>query len=397
MIRRLANVGAIVAVLVFWAATAFAAPTITGVRIGQHDSGKTRFVLDLDEALEYSIFTLANPNRVVIDLPELHWAAPQGDAVSGKGLIDRFRVGLFRPGVFRVVLDVNETLSVDRAFVLKPQGPFAYRLVLDLKPIDPATFNAGVGRRGSVPFTPIGAPSIPRAPAQPSGDQRPTIVIDAGHGGIDPGAVSPNRRYEKDITLAVAKALKRELDRSGDYNAILTRDRDIFLQLRERVAIARAAEADLFISVHVDTLSRRSVRGASVYTLSETASDQEAAALAAKENKSDIIAGIDLDVEDQEVASILIDLAQRESMNNSGIFAGGLATELARSVRVLRNTHRYAGFRVLKAPDVPSVLIELGYLSNAEDEAMLRSASGQIRISKAIVRAVDTYFSDFER
>jgi len=219
------------------------------------------------------------------------------------------------------------------------------------------------------------------------------VVIDPGHGGIDPGTTGRRKRvFEKHITLAMARRLKRELDNGGRYKTVLTRTRDVFVRLRDRIARARGSGADLFISLHADSMANSRIRGASVYTLSERASDKEAAALAAKENKADLIAGMDLSANSKQVTDILIDLAQRETMNHSVRFARILVDEMRKSTRFLRKSHRFAGFAVLKAPDVPSVLLEMGYLSNAEDEARLIQPRYRARLAKAIARAIDRYF-----
>ncbi|MEE1569286.1 MAG: N-acetylmuramoyl-L-alanine amidase, partial [Alphaproteobacteria bacterium] len=200
-------------------------------------------------------------------------------------------------------------------------------------------------------------------------------------------------RFEKVITLAMAKELKKKFEATGRYKVVLTRTRDIFIRLRERLAKARQAQGDLFISLHADSIKNRSIRGLSVYTLSETASDKEAAALARSANKSDLIAGIDLTYETTEVTNILIDLAQRETMNLSAHFANLLITDFRRQVKVLHKTHRFAGFAVLKAPDIPSVLVELGYLSNAGEEQLLRDPKYRGKLGAAIVMAVDKFFA----
>ena len=191
----------------------------------------------------------------------------------------------------------------------------------------------------------------------------------------------------------MARRLKRELDQGGRHKAVLTRTRDVFVRLRGRIARARAAGADLFISLHADSLPDPRVQGASIYTLSERASDKEAAALAAKENKADLIAGMDLSHNSKQVTDILIDLAQRETMNHSVRFARILVDEMRKSTRFLRKSHRFAGFAVLKAPDVPSVLVEMGYLSNAQDEARLTRPRYRARLAKAIAGAIDRYFA----
>ena len=221
-------------------------------------------------------------------------------------------------------------------------------------------------------------------------------MIDAGHGGVDPGA-SGRKAREKTVTLAFSKELARQLRNSGKYEVYLTRSRDIYIPLRQRVNVARKHQADLFISIHADAIKRKNVRGMSIYTLSETASDKEAAALARKENRSDIIVGIDFDDQPPEVADILIDLAQRETKNLSVKFANLVVKNARGSTRLLERTHRFAGFRVLKAPDVPSVLIELGFLTNRSDEKQLLSASWRRKIAKSLVKSVDGFFSSSQQ
>jgi len=234
-------------------------------------------------------------------------------------------------------------------------------------------------------------------PRQPDTERAmPVIAIDPGHGGVDPGATGVSGDYEKHITLLVARAIQKALEKTGRYRVVLTRDRDIFKSLRDRVEFARQAGAKLCISIHADTIEKKNIRGLSVYTLSETASDKEAAALAEKENKADLISGVDLSGETSEVTNILIDLAQRETMNESARFATTALKELGRVTKLLRNTHRFAGFAVLKAPDVPSVLVELGFLSNRQDEKALRRKSHRAKLAKAIARAVGKYFTRVE-
>ena len=223
---------------------------------------------------------------------------------------------------------------------------------------------------------------------------RPVVVIDPGHGGQDPGAIGAAGTFEKTITLAVSREVRRALEQTGRYRVHLTRDGDDFLPLRERVQRARRWRADLFLSIHADSIGSDETRGASVYTLSDTASDAEAAALAARENRADIIAGIDLSHESRDVANILIDLAQRETMNRSAELARLLVHELGQEVRMLPvRPHRFAGFAVLKAPDIPAALIELGYLSNPEDERLLRQGAHRRRVAAGIQRAVDAFFA----
>ena len=234
------------------------------------------------------------------------------------------------------------------------------------------------------------------ASARPRPPHRPLIVLDAGHGGHDPGTVGSRGTYEKDVTLLAARELENQLEATGRYRVILTRTGDTFLGLGERVAIARDSGGDLFISMHADAIHRREVRGASVYTLSEVASDTQAAALAQKENRADLLGGVNLANQSREVSRILIDLMQRETKNRSAVFASGLLPELARHTALLSGSHRFAGFTVLTAPDIPSVLMEMGYLSNLEDERLLLTPAHRAKLARATVRAVSRYFAQKE-
>lgn len=374
------------------AGVAAAKPAVVGLRIGVH-AETTRVVLDLTDDLKYRVFTLPSPYRVVVDLPEVAWKVSVKRLSAGRGIVQRFRYGLFQPGTSRLVLDLKAPVRLRKVFMLRPTANFGYRLVLDLAAVSAKDF-----RREGEP-TPLAAPkTTPAAVAKKTAPERSgpiVIAIDPGHGGVDPGTQGTSGVYEKWITLAAARELARQLEATGRYRVVLTRNRDVFVPLPQRVAIARKAGADLFISLHADSIANHKIRGASVYTLSENASDAETAALAAKENKADVIAGIDLSsqVYDAEVANILIDLAQRQAKNESAQFVKALVPELGKSARLLRKTHRYAGFRVLKAPDVPSVLIEMGYLSNPRDERMLRNPNTRAKLMAAIRRAIDRYFS----
>lgn len=383
---------------------------VTDLRVGEN-AKTTRVVLELSNSVEFRVFTLADPYRVVIDLPAVGWRLPVRPLPKGKGLLAKLRYGLFKPGVSRVVLDINGPAAVDKAFMLVPLGAHPYRLVLDLVPTSRAAFLKRAGRPDARAASGKPVPGRPRPGLGTSktavsslplrkprrGASKPVIVIDPGHGGVDPGTTSVGGIYEKHVTLSVAREMKAQLERTGRFRVVLTRERDIFLRLRDRVAKGRDAGARLFISIHADAIKNRRVRGLSVYTLSERASDKEAAALAEKENKADLIAGIDLTGETPEVTNILIDLAQRESMNESVRFASLLIKELRRKkASVLRRSHRFAGFAVLKAPDVPSVLLEVGFLSNREEEKALRSRKYRAKLAAAVVRAVDGYFARVE-
>lgn len=373
-------------------AFAQAAPEVTEVRLGLH-SDRVRVVLETDSKLDVTPFLLANPYRAVVDLPEVRWRLEPEAGQTGKGFITGYRFGQFRPGLARMVFDLEHPAIIARSFFIAPDKGYPWRYVLDLERTTAAEALAHIGRPPDARRLGKQPPEDRPSPPEKRPSPHKVVVVDPGHGGIDPGAIGSRKGiYEKKVTLAMARTLRRALGRTGRYKVVLTRDDDRFVRLRKRIALARAAGADLFISLHADSLPNPRIRGASVYTLSETASDKEAAALAAKENKSDLIAGIDLSRNSDEVANILIDLAQRETMNHSARFAKLLTKEVGKTTRFLRKSHRFAGFAVLKAPDVPSVLFELGYLSNAKEEKRLMDSAYQTRLAKAIVRAVDRYF-----
>jgi N-acetylmuramoyl-L-alanine amidase len=373
--------------------------TVEDIRIGQHPD-KIRFVMDLSRPLDFKVFSLADPYRVIVDLPEVTFSRDAHPENRRPKAIKGFRFGLFRPGTSRVVIDTAQPYSIAAAFSLPAKGNQSARIVLDLKPTTRAAFltesakSVAAAQAARRPILTAPKPAAPPLLTRPQrrANEKVLVAIDAGHGGVDPGAIGVSGVYEKQIVLNAARVLKSELERTGRYKVLLTRDRDVFLRLRERIAIARSAGADLFVSLHADSIPNRKLRGASVYTLSEKASDKEANLLAVNENKSDIIAGMDFGTETPEVTSILIDLAQRETMNHSARFAGMLVREMRGEVKLLRTAHRFAGFAVLKAPDIPSVLVELGFLSNNHDEKLLRSNAHLKRVAGALRRSIDNYF-----
>ncbi len=367
-------------------ASAEPAAVTRDIRIGVHGS-TTRLVLETDKAIVFSAFVLARPDRIVIDLPKLDFKLKRGGP-RRRGLISNLRYGLFRPGQSRLVLDLAKPALIGTSFVLPPVDGAGYRTVIDLKPTSRAKFTAALKppKRKTVRRKPV------KSPKKPAG-AKPVVIIDPGHGGVDPGTISTSGIYEKRITLSFARQLKKHLAASRKYKIVLTRERDVFRKLRDRVDFARSQGGDLFISIHADSIADKQFRGSGVYTLSERASDKEAEALASKENKSDVIAGVDLDVHDEEVATILIDLTQRETMNYSAIFAEALVKRLRDEGRMRRKPHRFAGFLVLKAPDVPSILVEIGYLSNRQEEKLLMSPKKRRGIVNAIAKAVDDYFA----
>ncbi|WP_254424095.1 N-acetylmuramoyl-L-alanine amidase [Thalassospira marina] len=374
---------------------------VLGARLGVYPD-KTRFVIDLDSDVDFTYFLLPDPFRIIIDMPEIDWSAPPGKVTSGGGIISGLRYGLFKPGTFRVVLDVSQPALISKIFTLPSSGGKPNRLVIDVAPTSRDTFMAAsresmaaysARQRNDTSVTEKSADvAVETGQTSQTGHEKPLIAIDAGHGGVDPGTIGVGGVYEKDVTLAAARELAKVLTDSGRYRALLTRDKDVFLKLRQRTEIARKNHADLFLSLHADSISDSSHRGASVYTLSENASDKEASALASKENKADVIAGIDLSEENSLVQSILIDLAQRETMNLSSNFATDMVRELKNDVKLQQRTHRFAGFAVLKAPDIPSALFEMGYLSNPTDAKLLQSAVHRTKMAKAIMRALDDYF-----
>ncbi len=362
---------------------------VSSVRLGLH-ADKTRFVMEMSEKPVYNIFFLPNPYRIVIDMQEVVWK-PAKRKNRKTGTIENYRYGLFRQGTSRVVLDLNAPVKVLRKVILPPSEGKPYRFFIDIQKTTDAAFQQAViqSRKRQIALK----PPVVQVEPKPKKNRKLNIVIDAGHGGIDPGAIGKSGVYEKQLTLQVAKKLRDRLKKNPRYQPIMTRSKDTFLSLRERVAVARKYNADLFISIHADSIGRADIRGSTVYTLSENASDDEAEELAHANNKSDVIAGVDLEEQDDTVQGILIDLAQRETMNFSVKFAKMLIPEIAQSgMKVGGRSHRFAGFRVLKAPDVPSVLVELGYLSNRQDEKILKSSNGQTKLAASIAKAIDKYF-----
>ncbi|ESR25080.1 N-acetylmuramoyl-L-alanine amidase [Lutibaculum baratangense] len=357
------------------------------------DEARTRFVLDLDRQIEFDVFTLADPARIVVDLPETVFQLDDTAGREGRGLVSAYRYGLFAPGKSRVVLDATGPVDVEKSFVVEAEGGEPARLVLDIVGTDRDAFLAEIALQDRKRAKP--SPS-PTPEAKPAGREngRHVIVLDPGHGGIDPGAISPKGTREKDVVLAVAKKLKGDLERTGRFRVLMTRDDDIFVPLGDRVGFARKNEAALFISIHADSVRRGQVSGATVYTLSDRASDAMAAELAEQENKADAIAGVELPSEATAVADILLDLVRRETKTLSIHFARTLVDGLGRTVDMVNNPHRHAGFRVLRAHDVPSILLELGYLSSSNDEKRLLDGEWQEKVSSTVTRVIERFFGD---
>lgn len=358
------------------------------------DASRTRFVADLTDSVEIGIFTLADPYRLVVDLPQVRFALPDGIGDGGRGMISAFRYGQISPGKSRIVLDVTEPVDVDKSFILPSESDQPARLVIDVVPTTRESFIAANRRyRDAQSAEALEKRSRSLVPRSNEGTKALTVVIDPGHGGIDSGATGKTGALEKDITLEFAELLGGKLEGTGLYNVHYTRQDDRFVALGERVEIARSLEADLFVSIHANSFSMRSVRGTVVYTVSDSASDKMAAEIAASENQSDVLAGIDIDDSDSDgVLDILIDLTRRETRNFGVVFARNLVSELRSSTKMFKIPHQQAGFKVLEAPDVPSAMVELGYLSNAEDEKQLLSSEWREKAAESIVRAIAGFF-----
>ncbi len=378
-----------------------AAATVSAIEIGA-----TSVTMRFDQPVATaSTFMLSGPQRIAVDLP----GARMGRVSASGGLIASTRHGQYDPTTARVVFELNRAAIVSDATFSADHKT----LTLTLKTVDESLFARAV-RKGRQLFglddKPVdtrsaqrGGITVPLDPPKPlpvptvtgaRGTKRPLVVIDAGHGGHDPGSQSTDGRYkEKDIALQIARAIRDELVESGRVRVALTRGDDRFLVLGERREIARRLKADLFISVHADSAVNTAARGASIYTLSEVASDRVAAQLAAKENRADILNGVDLGGENNEVSSILLDLAQRETMNTSSQFATLLQREMSPTIHFKDDAHRFAGLIVLKAPDVPSVLLETGYISNDDDLGLLLSSQYKRNIAVGVRKAIEIHFA----
>ncbi|HMT44080.1 MAG TPA: N-acetylmuramoyl-L-alanine amidase [Chakrabartia sp.] len=368
--------------------------------------GESQIVIRFDDVVGGATsFVLAGPDRIAIDVAD---AEPGPAALPAGSLVSSVRQG--RPDLqsTRVVLDLARPAILGRSS-FSADGK---ALTLAIAPASIGQFEAAARSAPRGINNPVASFSKPPRSAYsvsttidpvkkglprpkiygPKG--RPLIVIDAGHGGHDPGAISPHGgQREKDITLSVARKIRDEIIAAGRFRVALTREDDRFLVLRERSAIAKNLGANLFISIHADSAGGSGATGATIYTLSETASDVEAGKLAARENKADILNGVNLGGENAEIASILVDLAQRETMNSSANFANLLRRESSGDLRLRSDFHRMAGFAVLKQPDMPSILLEIGYLTNADDVDRIASENGQRRIATGLRKAIDIHFA----
>jgi N-acetylmuramoyl-L-alanine amidase len=380
--------------------TASSLPIASDARLAG-DSKQTRFVLDLDKKIQFRAFALDDPYRIVVDISQVSFHLAPGSGSTGRGLIKSFRYGLVMPGGSRLVFDLTGPARISNSYMLDAANGQPPRLVLELEEVDRATFVQALAPekpelKPSVSDTAtIAAPETvpPPKPAAPP-DRRPVVVIDPGHGGPDNGTRA-GEEAEKNLVLAFGLALRDRLEKSGKYHVVMTRTDDTFIPLDDRVRFAHSQSAALFVSIHADYLPHNEgeAQGATIYTLSDKASDAEAERLADAENRADAIGGVNLTNEPTDVADILIDLAQRETRTFSNRFARLLMNEMKNSVRMHKHPLKSAGFRVLKAPDVPSVLVELGYVSNKGDLEHLVSDSWRTKTVGAMAQAIDAFLA----
>jgi N-acetylmuramoyl-L-alanine amidase len=347
------------------------AANVRGLRLWSGPDS-TRVVLDLSAPASHRVFTLSNPERIVIDLTDS--VATLDGMPRGRGFVAGVRTGKRPGGELRVVLDVNQSVK-PKSFLLEPNDTYGHRLVVDLMPLK-------------------GEPTVKRAPrAGAEGGRSLVIAVDAGHGGEDPGASGPNGVREKNVVLQVARRLADEIRQQPGMEPLLTRDGDYFISLRERSEMARNAQADLFVSVHADAFRNAHARGATVYVLSEKgASDEAARRLAERENASDLIGGISLADKDQLLARVLLDLSQSAAISASSTAGTRVIEQLGRVTHLRKTAVQQAPFLVLKSPDIPSMLIELAYISNPNEEQALNDVAQQTMLARAIHAGVVDYF-----
>lgn len=364
----------------------------------------TRLTIESPSPLTYNAFSITAPERLVLDLEGIE-PSPALDELPARVSADdpfvaSIRLGRYKPGVVRIVLDLKQSAN-PQLFVLKPVGDYGHRLVLDVYPtvpVDPilALLREQEAARATPQPPPGGAAGRPRAPEPPAQQmlRLVTVAIDAGHGGEDPGAKGRRGTYEKHITLAIARKLKTLVDAEPGMRGVLIRDGDYFVALAERVQKARKVQADLFVSIHADAYIKPHARGSSVFALSERGATSAAANwLAKKENEADLIGGVNIDVEDVTLKQVLIDLSQTATINDSLKLGRAVLGELG-DVNDLHKAHvEQAGFAVLKAPDIPSILVETAFLTNPEEELKLRDEKYQDKLAAAIFAGIKKYFA----
>lgn len=357
------------------------------------DRARSRIVIDFDRKPDFKLHYLSKPNRIVIDLPSTAFGFNQED-FAPRGLFKDIRYGVMDSDSARIVLTTERPARMVIAEVQQDEKGAGYRLVLDAEMVTDQVFAELVAEQGWGQATPVAATRGDRVASEAAAPSsgKFVIAVDAGHGGIDAGATgATTKAAEKDITLAFAQAFTERLNREEGIEAFLVRDKDEFLSLSERVTIARQRQANMLISVHADTLRQSNIRGATVYTISDKASDRMAEELAARENLSDEVAGVSMPQEPAEVTDILLDLTRRETQAFSIAAANAVVKSFEGQVTLINNPHRYAGFQVLRAHDVPSILLELGFLSNKEDEALLLDPAWRGKIADLLTQAVQRY------
>jgi N-acetylmuramoyl-L-alanine amidase len=378
-------------------------PTASDARLAG-DARQTRFILDLDRTIPFRAFALADPYRVILDIPQVSFKLATGTGAAGRGLIKAFRYGLVMPGGSRIVFDLTGPAKIAKSYVLEAANDQPPRLVIEFEEVDRTTFVQLLAPENRPELRPaiadanaavaaVTSPAVAKPAA--ANDPRPLIVIDPGHGGLDNGTQAGGEVMEKNLVLGFGLALRDRIEKSGKYRVVMTRTDDTFIPLDDRVKVARTQGAALFVSIHADALPRHEgdAQGATIYTLSDKASDAQAERLAEAENKSDAIGGVNLTAEPTEVVDILIDLAQRETRTFSNRFARLLMGEMKNSARMHKHPLKSAGFRVLKAPDVPSVLVELGYVSNKGDLEHMVSDNWRTKTVGSMAQAIDAFFA----
>ena len=359
------------------------------------DRARTRIVLEFDRRPEIAVRYIGKPDRIVVDLPSTVFTFPEAD-LEARGLFRDIRYGSMDAGSARLVLTADRPARLVASEVMANENGEGYRLVLDAEMVSQQDFEKLVNEQSWMTASVDDASASLRGGRVAAVERATTgafvIAIDAGHGGIDAGATgAATKTQEKEITLAFAKALAERLKGEPGIEAFLVREGDEFLSLAERVTIARQRGANLLISFHADTLRQNNIRGATVYTISDKASDRMAADLAERENLSDAVGGVSYSSEPAEVSDILLDLTRRETQAFSISMADSVVKSFEGQVALINNPHRYAGFRVLQAHDVPSILLELGFLSNKEDEKQLLDPAWRVKIAELLAAAIKRY------
>ena len=382
---RLILITVISLLLMMLALPAFSAPTktLTKIKAVRMWAGpeSTRVVFDVDRRLEHNVFVLKNPDRVVIDLVNTTFTEPAGDLDYRKSLVKGIRSGLQENNGLRVVLDLKSAV-IPKSFLLNPTSHYGHRLVVDLEPLP----NSSAKPSNS---------ELPVTASMPAFGRDAVVAIDAGHGGDDPGAIGKRGTREKDVVLSISKRLEKLLQAQKGIKPVMIRTGDYYVSLRGRIRKARKLKADLFVSIHADAFINGNAKGASVYVLSKKGASSEAARwLAASENNADLIGGVSLDDKDDLLASVLLDLSQNATQAASMDIGSKVLKELDNTGEVHKNHVEHAGFVVLKSPDIPSLLIETGFISNRQEENLLRSSRHQQRVANAIYRGIKRYFNE---